>query len=174
VTTKVTRRPIVGIIGASQAAEPVLDIAEEVGAAIARQGWHLITGGGGGVMRAASLGFSSAKGAAGGVVIGLLPSDGQDFANEFVEIAIPTGMGIARNAIVARASQALVAVGGCAGTLSEIAFGWQLNRPIVAMSASGGWAAKLAGTVIDERSSLPIFEADTVSRAMTFLKDALS
>jgi uncharacterized protein (TIGR00725 family) len=173
VMEKVSRKPIVGVIGASSAPESTLTLAEAVGKAIGAEGWHLLTGGGGGVMRAAARGFSSADVTVRGVSIGVLPAEDADSANEFVEVPLPTGIGLARNAIVARAAQALVAIGGCSGTLSEMALGWQFNRPIVALSVSGGWAEKLAGTRVDGRYEAPIFDARDVPEVVDFLKGKL-
>ncbi len=168
------RRPIIGVIGASDADEPTLAIAEGVGASIGRRGWHLLTGGGGGVMAAAGRGFLGGRGDRGGVSLGILPSEYSAMANDFVEVPIPTGMGFARNAIVARASDGLIAVGGCSGTLSEIAFGWQFGRPIAAMSTSGGWSERLAGERLDSRFNEPIFNAKSVEEAISYLEGRLS
>ncbi|MCP4605239.1 MAG: TIGR00725 family protein, partial [Proteobacteria bacterium] len=130
-------------------------------------------GGGGGVMEAACRGFVQARTDASQVSVGILPSDNAGFANRFVDIAIPTGMGIARNAIIARTAWGLVAVGGCSGTLSEIALAWQLDRPIVALADSGGWAENLAGQAVDDRREDTIMAAETADEAMEILKTRL-
>ncbi len=166
-------RPIVGVIGASSAQSTTLDIAGQVGRAICRQGWHLLSGGGGGVMEAACRGFIEARPPQGGLTIGILPSEDTTFQNRFVELAIPTGIGFARNAIIARTAWALVAVGGCSGTLSEIAFGWQMGRPIVAMADSGGWSRKLAGKAIDSRRQDVIFAAQSAEEAVDYINQKL-
>jgi uncharacterized protein (TIGR00725 family) len=170
----VPRKPIVAVIGASRAASSTLDIAEEVGRLIGLERWHLLTGGGGGVMEAACRDFQSVKGGESGMAIGILPSDDTAFANRFVDIAIPTGLGIARNAVIARAANALVAVGGCSGTLSEIALAWQMGRPVAACMLSGGWAEKLGGTAIDDRFTEPVFAAQKASEAISFVKSKVS
>ncbi len=167
------RRPIIAVIGASSAEPKSLEMAEQVGSAIGYNKWNLITGGGGGVMEAACRGFSKARIEAGQVTIGILPTDDAGFANRFVDIAIPTGIGLARNAIIVRTAWGLVAVGGCSGTLSEIAFAWQLNRPIVALADSGGWAGKLAGQAIDHRRSDAVFSAKTADEALEIMKSRL-
>ena len=115
------RRPIVAVVGASSAVDSVLALAEELGRAVAVSGWHLLCGGGSGVMEAACRGFVSVPPSDRGMTIGLLPSDRDGWANRYVEIPIATGMGDARNAIIARAASAVVSVGGCSGTLSEMA-----------------------------------------------------
>jgi len=164
------KRPIIAVIGASSAPAFVLTEAGLVGAAIAREGWHLLTGGGEGVMEAACRGFIESRQPSGGTTIGILPSDDASFSNPFVEISIPTGMGWARNAIITRTAAALVAIGGCSGTLSEIAFGWQMGRPIVALCQTGGWAAKLAGNSLDDRRDDVIFSAQNTTQAIDFVK----
>jgi hypothetical protein len=73
---------------------------------------------------------------AGGVTIGILPGADRGAANRFVEVAIPTGLGEARNAVVVRSADAVVAVGGGYGTLSEIAFALKAGKPVVGL---GGW-----------------------------------
>jgi len=90
-----------------------------------------VTGGLGGVMREASRG--AAEG--GGLVLGLLPGNDAREANEFVTVAIPTGLGEARNALVVRASQAIVAVGGSWGTLSEIALARRTGVPVIGLAS---------------------------------------
>jgi hypothetical protein len=167
------KRPIIAVIGASSAEGPVLDAARQLGSAIAREGWHLLTGGGKGVMEAACRGFIESRSSSGGMTIGILPSDDAGFSNQFVEISIPTGMGWARNAIITRTASVLVAIGGCSGTLSEIAFGWQMGRPIVALCQTGGWAEKLAGNALDDRRSDVIFAAKNTSEAIDFVKSNL-
>jgi uncharacterized protein (TIGR00725 family) len=164
------RLPIIAVIGASSAPQPVLDAAYTVGRGIALEGWHLLTGGGGGVMEAASRGFVENR-TEGGVTIGLLPTEDAGAANPYVEIPIPTGMGYARNAVITRTAAGLIAIGGCSGTLSEIAFAWQEGRPIAALQNTGGWAAKLAGTSIDPRRDDVIFAADDAPRAIQFLRE---
>lgn len=133
-----------------------------------------MTGGGQGVMEAACRGFHDTSEVGRELTIGILPSEDASFANPFVDLAIPTGMGWARNAIITRAAAGLIAIGGCAGTLSEIAFAWQMNKPIVALSPSGGWSAELAGKAIDSRRSDVILEARSPEEAVTLLKKQIS
>ncbi len=167
------RRPVVGVIGASSAPPAVLEIATQVGGAVGKQGWHLLTGGGGGVMEAACNGFRNERATPAQAAIGILPTEDASFANDYVDIAVPTGMGYTRNAIIVRAAWGLIAVGGCSGTLSEIAFAWQADRPIVAMMDSGGWAEKLAGVAIDDRRSDAILAAQTADEAVEFLRSQI-
>ncbi len=164
------RLPIVAVIGASKADSKTMETANHVGAAVAGMGWHLLTGGGSGVMEAACQGFSQNRQKPEQLAIGILPTEDADFANKYVDIAIPTGMGWARNAIIARTARGLIAVGGCSGTLSEVAFAWQAGRPVAALSDSGGWSEKLAGQAIDNRRNDVVFAARTARDAVEFLK----
>lgn len=147
-----SRAPQVAVIGDSRAARPLLRSAEAIGAAIAGLGATLITGGRGGVMAAASRGARRA----GGTVIGIVPGVALDEANRWCSVVVPTGLGHARNVLTALAGDVVVAVGGGAGTLSEIAFAWMHGRPIVVVAGSGGWADALAGRRVDHRRRAPV------------------
>lgn len=111
--------PYIAVVGASQATEADMSDAEEVGRLLAQAGATIVCGGRGGVMAAASKGAASA----GGTVIGMLPGDERGDANEWVSVAIPTGLGELRNGLIVRTADAMVAVGGAYGTLSEVALG---------------------------------------------------
>jgi uncharacterized protein (TIGR00725 family) len=117
----------IAVIGPGRASEEEWAAAEEVGRRIADAGAVLICGGLGGVMEAACRGAA----AAGGTTVGILPGTDRSEANDHVAIAIPTGLGEARNAIVARAADAVVAVGGEFGTLSEIALALKAGIPVI-------------------------------------------
>ena len=123
----------IGVIGPSRATPEIAEAAFQVGALIARGGAILVCGGGGGAMEAACRGARSA----GGTTVGILPGPTREDANPFVDIAIPTGMGEARNALVVRASDAVIAVGGGVGTLSEIGLALKMGRPVIGL---GTWA----------------------------------
>jgi uncharacterized protein (TIGR00725 family) len=116
----------VAVVGASEATERDVADAEEVGRLLATAGAIVVCGGRGGVMAAASRGAAGA----GGTVLGMLPGDGRDDANEWVTVAIPTGIGELRNGLIVRTADAMVAVGGSYGTLSEIALGLQAKRRV--------------------------------------------
>ena len=119
----------VGVIGEGVCSTRVARQAERVGAAIARAGAVLLCGGLGGVMEAASRGAAGA----GGVVVGLLPGLGRGDANRWVTIPIVTGMDQARNVVLVRSCDAVIAVGGRYGTLSEIALALKLGIPVVGL-----------------------------------------
>ena len=120
-------KKIIAVIGGRRIEKALLAEAEEVGRLVARRGAILACGGLGGVMEAASKGAQSE----GGLTVGILPHDNPDHANQHIDIPIATGLGIGRNVIIARTADALIAVGGEYGTLSEIAFALQMKKPVV-------------------------------------------
>ncbi len=126
-----TLRRAIAVVGAGDAPTSICDLAYSVGLAVARQGASLICGGRGGVMAAAARGAQSA----GGLTIGILPGYNRHQANSNIEVAIATGMGEARNAIVVASADAVIALEGEGGTLSEIGFAIKLGRPVVALRA---------------------------------------
>jgi uncharacterized protein (TIGR00725 family) len=116
----------VAVIGASRPTPHDVQDAETVGRGLAERGAILVTGGRGGVMAAASRGAAQA----GGVVVGILPGADRNDANEWVSVAIPTGLGELRNGLVVRGADVVVAIGGAYGTLSEIALALQTGTPV--------------------------------------------
>jgi len=150
---------IIGVIGAGACDEHVAARAFAVGEALAAAGCTLVCGGLGGVMTAACRGARSR----GGHTIGILPGDSAADANEWVETAIPTGLGVARNVIIVRTARALIAVDGGPGTLSEIAFALQLGVPVVSL---GSW--EISPEIISAESA-----EEAVARALE-LADARS
>jgi uncharacterized protein (TIGR00725 family) len=121
--------PYVAIVGPSEATPVELDRAETVGRALAEAGAVVLTGGHGGVMAAASRGAAQA----GGLTVGILPGHDRAEANEWVSVAIPTGLGELRNGLIVRAADAVVAVGGAYGTLSEVALALKSGTPVVGL-----------------------------------------
>jgi uncharacterized protein (TIGR00725 family) len=129
------RPPHVAVIGDGDPRGPeahrILEWAEEVGLLLARGGAVVITGGLGGVMRAASRGAQGG----GGATIGILPGADAAEANEFVSIPIASGLGVVRNLVVVTAADSVVAVGGRHGTLSEIGMALRMGRQVVTLSS---------------------------------------
>ena len=121
---------MIGVIGAGDAGEKDCRIAEEVGAEIAINGYILLCGGMGGIMEAACRGAKTN----GGTTIGILPGSSKRDCNQYVDYPIVTGMGHGRNIIVAGSCDAVIAIGGSFGTLSEIAFALRLNIPIIGIN----------------------------------------
>lgn len=145
------RRLTAAVIGDARASDDSLRLAEALGELVIDAGFRLVTGGLDGMMRAASRGARTARGHQPGDVIGILPTYSADDANEFVEIAICTGMNHARNIVVVASADVVFAVGGKSGTLSEIALAWKLGKPIIAVGDAPGWANRVAGAPIDDR-----------------------
>jgi len=121
--------PQIGVIGAGYCSPETELLAEEVGRGIARAGAILVCGGLGGVMEA------SARGAQreGGITVGILPGDSFEDANPFIQIPVVTGLGHARNVLVVRSAQVLIAVKGGYGTLSEVALALKMGKPVVGL-----------------------------------------
>ena len=135
-------RRVIAVIGPSaDVPEEELAAAERVGALLARAGHAVITGGGSGVMAAASRGAA----AEGGLVLGLLPGSGRDEGNEYLTVALPTGLGEMRNALLVRAGEAVICVGGSWGTLSEVALAVRTGVPLVMLS---GWQQPQPGPIV--------------------------
>jgi uncharacterized protein (TIGR00725 family) len=135
-------RAWIAIAGSGEATPSELEAAEEAGAAVAEAGCGLVCGGLGGVMEAACRGARSR----GGLTVGLLPGLDRDEANGWVVVALPTGLGEGRNVLVVRAADALVAIGGGWGTLSEIALALKAGIPVIGVAT---WEPAIGGTAVE-------------------------
>jgi uncharacterized protein (TIGR00725 family) len=122
-------KPLIAVIGAGQCDAATEALAEQVGQLLAQAGVALVCGGLGGVMAAACRGAKRR----GGLTLGILPGADAATANAWIDLALPTGMGEARNCLVVRAARAVIAIGGEFGTLSEIAFALKLGVPVVGL-----------------------------------------
>ncbi len=147
-------RTYIGVCGAARASAAESALAEEVGRLIARGGAVLVCGGLGGVMDAAARGAT----AEGGTVVGILPGETRTGEGEHLTVSVPTGMGEARNALVVRSADAVIAVGGEFGTLSEIALALKMGKPVVGL---GTWELAKAG-----RPDTSIDRADSAAEAV--------
>jgi hypothetical protein len=123
------RKKLIGIIGGRRTEKSLLTEAEEAGRLIAQRGATLVCGGLSGVMEAASRGAK----AEGGLTVGILPGTDRQEANPYVDIPIVTGLGEARNALIVRTADAVVAIRGGYGTLSEIGLALKMGRPVVGL-----------------------------------------
>jgi uncharacterized protein (TIGR00725 family) len=146
----------VAVCGPDPCSEEVARHAEAIGRGLARAGAVLVCGGLGGTMEAAARGAR----AEGGVALGLLPGPTRAGANPHLSVAVPTGMGEARNALIVRAADALIAVAGEFGTLSEIAFALKTGVPVVGL---GTWELRKSDRP-DEPD--PILRVQTPERAV--------
>lgn len=149
--------PRIAVIGAAACSAEQAAMAEEVGRLLAEAGAVVLTGGRGGVMEAASRGASRA----GGLTVGILPGNDAHEANPWVHLPIVTGLSEARNAILIRTAQAVIAVGGEYGTLSEIAFALKFGRPVIGLYT---WRSVHQGG-----ASLPIVEARSAPEAVEWV-----
>lgn len=156
------RRKQVTVIGSSESG--FVEEAYKLGKHIAQRGWVLITGGRGGIMEAVSKGASEE----GGIVVGILPFEEHRFANPYCSIVIPTGIGFARNLCNVLSGDVVVAMGGGAGTLSEIAYAWQFQKPIIACAFVEGWSSRIVAEQIDDRGG-KIYAAYSLQEAMQYL-----
>jgi uncharacterized protein (TIGR00725 family) len=147
-------RPVIAVIGAGSCNQTEAKLARDVGRLIARAGALLVCGGLSGCMEHAARGAKDE----GGTTIGIIPGYDKSSANPYIDIVIPTGLGHARNTLVAAAADAAIAVGGSHGTLSEIALSRKMGKPVVTL-ASWEFAGKW-----DEKSG--VFKADTPEQAV--------
>ena len=157
------KRPLIAVIGDgsdSSINQEKKQLAEKLGSALISNGYRIICGGLGGVMNAVARGARMSPTYTEGSLIGILPGFDPTDANESVDISIPTGLQYARNIIVANAD-AVVAIGGGAGTLSEIALAWSLKRLIIGYRVEG-WSGELADRKIDNRTRYPNIPDDRI------------
>jgi uncharacterized protein (TIGR00725 family) len=146
----------IGVIGNGACPDEVEKLAEEVGREIAQREGILICGGLGGVMEGAARGAKEK----GGLTVGIIPGESPSQANSYIDIPIVTGLGYARNIIVVRSSEVLIAIHGQYGTLSEIAFALQLKVPVVGLNT---W--EVSADIVP--ASTP---ADAVEKAFSLIK----
>ena len=153
----------IAVIGGSQASKEEVKLAEEVGRELARRGAALVCGGLGGVMEAACKGASSE----GELTIGILPGESRLVANPYVQIPIVTGIGYARNVAVVKSAQAVIAIGGNYGTLSEIAHALQSDIPVIGLNT---WSLSRNGQ-LDESIIPAQSPAEAVNKALSLAKN---
>ena len=152
----------IGVIGQGQCDDEIYSIAEEVGRLIAKEGAVLVCGGLGGVMEGAARGARSA----GGLTLGILPGFSRSEANPYISIAVPTGFGVARNILVVRSSDALIAISGGHGTLTEISFALHFAKPVIGLYT---WGLTRNGQTVEDIISVKTPE-EAVSKAMELIK----
>lgn len=162
----------IGVIGQSGEIPPeIMALAESVGKEIAARGAILFTGGTSGVMEGVSKGAKSAN----GLVVGILPGDNRDAANDYIDIPINTGLGCDyRSLVLVHSTDAIIMIGGANGTLGELSAAYLNCKPTVVIEPSGGWAARIRsicydGTYLDPRKSVKLDFAHTAAEAMDIL-----
>ncbi len=144
---------LIAVVGGAQCSPAEAALAEAVGRLVAEQGLGIVCGGRGGVMAAVCRGAVQA----GGLTVGLLPGDDPAEANPWVQVVIPTGLGEARNALVARAGVAMIAIGGSHGTLSEMALALKWGKRVASLRS---W--ELPG----------VYKAETPEDAVSYILDS--
>ena len=140
-------------------------IAYETGIEIAKSNSILITGGLGGVMKAASKGAKES----GGLTVGIIPQNDMSEANEFCDVVIPSGIGLMRDFLNALSADGVIAIGGGSGTLSEICAAYMYSKPIVVLKNSGGTSTKFADQYLDHRKNVKIIGVDTPKEAVELI-----
>ena len=160
-----SRRKIISIIGGSAqtALEEDRAIALTIGKLLIDNGYRILCGGYGGVMEAVCKGARSSDKYCDGDTIGVIASLDSNDANEFCDIVIATGIHYARNQIITASGDAIVAIGGGSGTLSELAFSWQMGKPIFSYTKTG-WSGKLSEMQLDNKRSDTIIGYDTAQQ----------
>lgn len=144
-------RVYVSVIGSGECNDGIYQLARKVGNFIAERNGILVNGGLGGVMEGASKGAKES----GGTTVGIIPSDNKDHANKYIDIVIPTGLGEARNTLVVRSGDVVIAVGGEYGTLSEIGFALKIGKPIIGINT---WELRKKGNI--ESKIVVVYDAD--------------
>ena len=163
---------IISIFGSnSNISNDLIENVKNLGKAIVDNGYIICCGGREGIMSAIAEGARSSKLWTGKEIIGIIPSGDKKEANPFIDIVIPSALGLYRNMLVARAGEACIAIAGGAGTLSEIAFAWQIGRPVAILDGSGGWAERLGGEIIDHRRDEPIVTLNSVEHAIEWINE---
>lgn len=160
----------VSVIGSSGklCTKSLYQFGERLGERLAKMEVYVVSGGMDGFMEAVFKGFHSVKDRKTSA-IGISPYFDKAKANEYCDVVIPTGMGYTRNSLVVNSGDIIVAAGGGAGTLSELAFAWQFNKKVLCYDQEPGWAEATAGISLDERKTellIPVSSIDEISAAI--------
>lgn len=157
------KKRLIAVIGDSSASKREIKTAEDVGRELAKRDAILVCGGLGGVMEAACRGATSE----GGITIGILPGEKRNDANQYVQIPIVTGIGYARNVAVVKSAQAVIAIGGSYGTLSEIGHALQSGIPVIGIDT---WSLSKGGKINNSITSVEN-AADAIEKAFDLIVD---
>jgi uncharacterized protein (TIGR00725 family) len=162
----------VTVIGssASSCTEAMYEFGVQLGKALADLDLTVITGGRNGVMEAVLKGVHQSEHYRKGMAIGITPTLDKADANEFCDVIIPTTIGYTRNSIMANSGDVIIALGGSAGTLSEMAFAWSWGKPLLGVVGFGGWSEKLAGTAIDHRRDDVVVAVKSIKEIVEYIK----
>ncbi len=172
------RKISVGVIGDAgiERDSEIYLLAQNLGKTLVDNNYRIVNGGMSGIMEAVCKGATESDNYTDGMVIGIIPGFDPKYSNKYVDVVIPTGLDTYRNAIVAN-SDAVVAIGGRAGTLSEMAFAWTFKRMLMAYKIHG-WSGKLADTKIDDRKRIEwegdkVFGVSNANEVIEFIKKNL-
>ena len=153
--------------------EEVFLIVEELGKRLIDEGYIVLCGGLGGVMEAVCKGAKNSRSYQNNMTVGILPSLDSSTANEYIDIRIATGLSLARNQVIVASADVVISACGGAGTLSEIAFAWQLGKPIIALTTTGGWSEELGNRSLDNSREDKIIFVRSVDEVVTQIKNVL-
>ncbi len=145
------RRRMAAVIGSARVTETQRGLAEALGEALVDVGFRVITGGLSGVMDAALRGAQRSERYREGDTVAVLPGYRREDASEAADLVLTSGLGHARNVVLVASADVVLAIGGRAGTLSELALAWEMNRPVIVVGPTEGWADTLAGSAVDDR-----------------------
>ena len=148
----------------------IYDFGLKLGKRLVDNRYHIVCGGMLGLMEAVCQGARGSKKYKPGCTIGIIPFADKSTANPYCDIVIPTGIGIARNQLVVNTGDVVIAVAGGAGTLSEIAFSWQLNKKVICYNGFGGWSEKLSELDLDGTRKGLIKKANSLKEIFELLK----
>jgi len=159
-----TKKIQIAVLGSSKSicSKKAYQMAEKVGEELAKKSCTVVTGGGKGVMEAA---FKGAK-KAGGLTVGILPWETTNLVNKYADVVIATGIGWSRNSINLNTSDGAIVIEGGAGTLNELTYAYILNKPLVALTPSGGIAEYMTNKYLDKRKTQKINGAKTPEEAV--------
>ncbi|MCK5169381.1 MAG: TIGR00725 family protein [Bacteroidales bacterium] len=167
------KEKFVGIIGPGSdiCTNEIYEFGLNLGKYLTDHNYLTVCGGKGGIMEAVCKGSKLSGKYIYPNTIGIIPSNDKAEANEYCDIVIPSGIGLARNSIIVNTADLLIAVAGGAGTLSEIAFAWQMNKKVICFTGFEGWAKNLAGKDLDLRNSNLLLSANTLDEIIELIKE---
>src|SRR5687768_12391862 len=161
------RAPQVCVLGSAEPGSPAFELAGAAGELLARNGVTLVSGCGSPATRVAA----ERALAAGGLVVSIVPSDDIGLQDWPCSVLIPSGMGDARNLLMALAGDACLVIGGRAGTISEVCLAWLHRRPLLPLTGCGGWSDQLEQNPPDERRNSPILPWDSTAALEAQLRE---
>ncbi len=160
---------VISVIGASEISKDIREKTVEIGRLIAKNNYAIACGGLSGVMEAVCKGAKEE----GGFTIGIIPSIEKLSANKYIDLVIPCPFSQARNIVVVLTGDAVLAISGKAGTLSEISFAWIYQKPIIALMDVDGWSSKIANQKLDDRRSDMIYGVKTPQEAINKINELI-